>query len=223
MLGGVQHRRRHAKISVAVVMNRSCIGVSTRACIIFLDNRCQVLLLHNDLSSIRKCCLTVWMVTLERDSADVVAAEDLHDRNAGKGDLVMPLQIQAHSRRTVAPLLAQAKNQSNHFRRNPIPDSFRPAGPVPQALWVRAASVNGKTRSEVCAASTTFPCWDMLHPLSVNVQGAVNTVSVTDPIPMPGQTSPSTLDPFTFGEALINLQATGVFPATITDPSENPC
>jgi hypothetical protein len=75
------------------------------------------------------------MVTLERDSADIVAAEDLQDSDPGNRDLLMALQIQAHSHRTVTPLLAQAKNQSDHFWRNPIGDSFRSAGPVPQTLF----------------------------------------------------------------------------------------
>lgn len=71
------------------------------------------------------------MVTLERDSADLVAAEDLQDRDPRNRGLIMPLQIQAHSHRTGAPLLAQAKNQSDHFWRNSIADSFGVCGTGP--------------------------------------------------------------------------------------------
>jgi len=90
--------------------------------------------------------------------------------------------------------------------------------------WITAASaaINfpGQSASQICQSSSSFPCWGQLQTLSSNVQGAVNTASVSDPILAPGQTLPRNLDPFTFGEALINLEATGIFPATITDPSQ---
>jgi hypothetical protein len=87
-------------------------------------------------------------------------------------------------------------------------------------VWVTAASANGKTASQACASTNSFPCWDAVHALNANVAGAVNTVSITDPILAPGQISARTLDPLTFGEALINLEAAGIFPASITDPSQ---
>jgi uncharacterized repeat protein (TIGR01451 family) len=87
-------------------------------------------------------------------------------------------------------------------------------------VWVTAASANGKTASQVCASSSSFPCWDAVHALNANVAGAVNTVSVTDPVLASGQNSARSLDPLTFGEALINLEAAGIFPASITDPSQ---
>src|SRR5437660_1756163 len=62
----------------------------------------------------------------------------------------------------------------------------------------------------VCEASNTVPCWDKVHSLSGNFEGAINTPSVTDPIP-PG--APRTLSPRTFGEAAINLTDSGILPA----------
>jgi len=87
-------------------------------------------------------------------------------------------------------------------------------------VWVTAASANGQSAANVCAASVAFPCWDKVHTLNANVAGAVNTLSVTDPILAPGQTSARSLDPTTFGEALINLQAAGIFPSSLSDPSQ---
>jgi len=52
--------------------------------------------------------------------------------------------------------------------------------------------------------------WSATHSLSGSFEGSVNTVSVTDPI-NPG--APRSLDPFTFGEAAINLTTSGILPA----------
>jgi uncharacterized repeat protein (TIGR01451 family) len=87
-------------------------------------------------------------------------------------------------------------------------------------VWVTEASAEGKTPNEACEASTAFPCWGKVHALTTDIAGAVNMGSVQDPILAPGQTSPRTLDPVTFGEALIDLQANNIFPASITDPSQ---
>ncbi len=87
-------------------------------------------------------------------------------------------------------------------------------------VWVTEAPADGKAPNEVCEASNAFPCWDKVHALTTAVAGAVNTSSVQDPILEPGQTSPRTLDPLTFGEALIDFQSSGIFPVSVTDPSQ---
>jgi uncharacterized repeat protein (TIGR01451 family) len=74
--------------------------------------------------------------------------------------------------------------------------------------WVTAASAGGQTPSQACQAASAFPCWGKVTALSGDVAAAINTASVTDPI-NPG--APRTLDALTFGEARINLQATGIF------------
>jgi uncharacterized repeat protein (TIGR01451 family) len=67
--------------------------------------------------------------------------------------------------------------------------------------------------STVCEASSTVPCWGKGTTLLSGALSAVDTVSVTDPILAPGQTASRTLDAFTFGEASIDLETTGIFQA----------
>jgi hypothetical protein len=69
----------------------------------------------------------------------------------------------------------------------------------------------------VCEASNSLPCWDKVHSLTGNFEGAINTVPVTDPVP-PG--APRTLSARTFGEAAINLTAAGILPGS---GEGNPC
>jgi hypothetical protein len=62
-----------------------------------------------------------------------------------------------------------------------------------------------------CFSSNTLPCWGNRVDLTGlnEAEGAVNTGTVTDPVP-PG--APRTLTAGLFGEAAINLSAAGVFP-----------
>jgi hypothetical protein len=62
-----------------------------------------------------------------------------------------------------------------------------------------------------CFSSNALPCWGNRVNLSAAgfAEGAVNTATVTDPVP-PG--APRTLTTGLFGEAAINLTAAGVFP-----------
>jgi hypothetical protein len=62
-----------------------------------------------------------------------------------------------------------------------------------------------------CFSSNSLPCWGNRVNLSAAgfAEGAVNTGTVTDPVP-PG--APRTLTTGLFGEAAINLTAAGVFP-----------
>ena len=66
--------------------------------------------------------------------------------------------------------------------------------------------VTSGTASVVCEASNTVPCWDRFHPLNTDVAGAINTTAVVD-------IGGGTLSPRTFGEASIDLQASGIFEA----------
>jgi hypothetical protein len=63
-----------------------------------------------------------------------------------------------------------------------------------------------------CFTSHSLPCWGNRVDLSAagSAEGAVNTGTVTDPVP-PG--APRLLTTGLFGEAAINLTAAGVFPA----------
>jgi hypothetical protein len=63
-----------------------------------------------------------------------------------------------------------------------------------------------------CLASNSLPCWGNRVNLSAagEAEGAVNTGTVSDPVP-PG--APRSLTTGLFGEAAINLTAAGVFPA----------
>jgi hypothetical protein len=70
--------------------------------------------------------------------------------------------------------------------------------------------------AQVCEASNSLPCWDKVHPLAGNFEGAINDAtnnppsgSVVDPI-LPG---PRTLSPRTFGEAAVNLTDSGILPS----------
>jgi uncharacterized repeat protein (TIGR01451 family) len=58
-----------------------------------------------------------------------------------------------------------------------------------------------------CEASNTVPCWGKRQTLDNDVDAAINTGPVTDPIPNPDLN----LSARTFGEARINLQASGIF------------
>jgi hypothetical protein len=62
-----------------------------------------------------------------------------------------------------------------------------------------------------CFSANSLPCWGNRVDLSGlgEAEGAVNSVTVTDPIPDPDVTLPAG----TFGEAAVNLTAAGVFPA----------
>jgi hypothetical protein len=80
-------------------------------------------------------------------------------------------------------------------------------------VWVTAASAGGQTAAQACEASNSFPCWGKLQELDPPaVAGAANAGSEVDNIP-PG--NPRTLDPLTFGEAGIDLQAAGIFQAGV--------
>jgi len=62
----------------------------------------------------------------------------------------------------------------------------------------------------VCLSSNSFPCWgDHIALNAANSEGAINTVTVTDPI---APNAPRSLAALTFGEAAINLTNSGVFP-----------
>src|SRR6266545_1909117 len=63
-----------------------------------------------------------------------------------------------------------------------------------------------------CFASNSLPCWGNRVDLSAAgfAEGAVNSTTVTDPIP---PDAPRTLQALTFGEAAINLSAAGVIPS----------
>ncbi len=67
-----------------------------------------------------------------------------------------------------------------------------------------------------CFSANALPCWGNRVNLSAAgfAEGAVNAVTVTDPIP-PG--APVTLAAGRFGEASINLTAAGVFPPGICE------
>jgi Prealbumin-like fold domain/Domain of unknown function (DUF5979) len=69
----------------------------------------------------------------------------------------------------------------------------------------------------VCEASNSLPCWDKVHGLTGNFEGAINTGPVTDPVP---PDNPRTLSARTFGEAAINLTAAGILPGS---GEGNPC
>jgi hypothetical protein len=63
-----------------------------------------------------------------------------------------------------------------------------------------------------CFSSNSLPCWGNRVDLTAagDAEGAVNTGTVTDPVP---PDAPRTLTTGLFGEAAINLTAAGVFPA----------
>jgi hypothetical protein len=72
--------------------------------------------------------------------------------------------------------------------------------------WVTSGSTSQ------CFSSNSLPCWGNRVNLSAagEAEGAVNSATVTDPVP---PNAPRTLTTGLFGEAAINLTAAGVFPA----------
>jgi uncharacterized repeat protein (TIGR01451 family) len=75
-------------------------------------------------------------------------------------------------------------------------------GTVPELgfhKWVTAGSASQ------CEASNSVPCWGVFQALTNDVAGAINDVSIPEPI------AGGTLSARTFGEARINLQASGIF------------
>jgi hypothetical protein len=73
-------------------------------------------------------------------------------------------------------------------------------------LWVTSGDASQ------CQASNSVPCWDRVHDLTGNFEGAINTVPVVDPIP---PDAPRTLSVRTFGEAAINLTDSGILPPNV--------
>jgi hypothetical protein len=73
--------------------------------------------------------------------------------------------------------------------------------------WLTAAA--GNTTSQ-CFSANALPCWGRHINLGGAAEGAVNTVTVSDPI---APSAPRSLTAGLFGEASIDLTAAGVFPA----------
>ena len=69
--------------------------------------------------------------------------------------------------------------------------------------------VTSGTPATVCEANNTVPCWGPVQSLAGNFEGAINTGSVSDPVP---PNAPRTLSPRTFGEAAVNLTDSGLLP-----------
>ena len=67
--------------------------------------------------------------------------------------------------------------------------------------WITTGSAS------LCEASNSLPCWDKRKALTTDVAAAINGNSVSEPI------AGGTLSARTFGEARINLPASGIFPA----------
>jgi uncharacterized repeat protein (TIGR01451 family) len=67
--------------------------------------------------------------------------------------------------------------------------------------WITTGS------SSLCEASNSLPCWDKRKDLSTAVAAAINTGTVTEPI------AGGSLSARTFGEARIDLPASGIFPS----------
>lgn len=65
----------------------------------------------------------------------------------------------------------------------------------------------------LCESSNSMPCWGKRDTILTGALSAVNTGSVTDPILATGQSASRTLDAFTFGEASVDLQTSGIFQA----------
>jgi hypothetical protein len=68
--------------------------------------------------------------------------------------------------------------------------------------WITSATGSASD----CEASNALPCWDKKHDLTTDVAAAINPGIVTD-------IGGANLSPRTFGEAKINLQDSGIFPA----------
>jgi hypothetical protein len=74
-------------------------------------------------------------------------------------------------------------------------------------FWVTTGSTSQ------CFSSNSLPCWgNHISLTSANSEGAINTVSVVDPI---APNAPRTLAVDTFGETSINLTGAGVFPPEV--------
>jgi uncharacterized repeat protein (TIGR01451 family) len=69
--------------------------------------------------------------------------------------------------------------------------------------WITSGSATN------CEASNALPCWDKFHALNTDVKGAINSGTITDPI------ANTSLSPRTFGEASIDLPASGIFQAGV--------
>ncbi|HEX7979464.1 MAG TPA: hypothetical protein VF461_12740 [Gemmatimonadaceae bacterium] len=68
--------------------------------------------------------------------------------------------------------------------------------------------------STLCEAASSLPCWSKVDTLLAGAKSAVNTANGTsDPILAPQQVGARSLDKLTFGEASIDLQTAGIFPA----------
>jgi hypothetical protein len=72
--------------------------------------------------------------------------------------------------------------------------------------WLESGG--GQTASVLCEASASFPCWGKAQAIdnsqNATVKAAVNTTQVAD--------GANTLSAFMFGEALINLEGSGILP-----------
>jgi hypothetical protein len=101
---------------------------------------------------------------------------------------------------------------------------FSGGGTTPTLSLVKWLTVGGGGVAGDCTANNALPCWgakptdDAIDGVNDNqidlsaagfADGAINAVTVTDPIPDPDVSLP----PATFGEAAIDLTASGVFPA----------
>ena len=78
--------------------------------------------------------------------------------------------------------------------------------------WVTAASAGGLSAAQACEAANAFPCWGKGQQITTDVAAAINTGSVDDPI---NPDATRSLDALTFGEASIDLQASGIFQAGV--------
>ncbi|MFL5494263.1 MAG: SpaA isopeptide-forming pilin-related protein [Gemmatimonadales bacterium] len=67
--------------------------------------------------------------------------------------------------------------------------------------WITSGSAS------LCEASNAVPCWDKKKDLTTDVLAAINPGAVSEPI------AGGSLSARTFGEARINLQASGIFPS----------
>ena len=68
--------------------------------------------------------------------------------------------------------------------------------------------VTNNPGAECEASNSTEGCWSQRDTILAGAIAKINTVSVSDPIP---PNNPRTLDAFTFGEASIDLQTSGIF------------
>ena len=74
--------------------------------------------------------------------------------------------------------------------------------------WITATSAGSSTPAALCEASNSFPCWGKTTTASTGVLAAINADTATDPL---APSAPRVLDALTFGEASIDLQASGIF------------